>query len=247
MGIVILCAGIKGGTGKTTTTYNLGTLLVEQGFDVLFVDTDDQENLNNWAAMRETVIEEQKAPFHKLRKPLAPLNVVQKSGENIRQWLARESEKHDVTLVDAGGYDSPEMRDGLLVADIWLIPCTVDAFTVQTFKTLDQLVRQANGFRTRPLQGLVFATHGDTGDLSYDRDTLRSSLGQLDNFVVLSTVIRHRKIFKRCANNGVGVNEWPRYSEAERKTLSEVSRLLEESLSYLPPELRDDAADENAA
>ncbi|MBK1668157.1 hypothetical protein CKO28_08920 [Rhodovibrio sodomensis] len=242
MGIMILTAGIKGGTGKTTTAYNLATLLTEKDFDVLLVDTDNQRNLNSWSDIREETRRNPQRPLDKLRKPLPPMNVVMKSGKRIREWFTREAENHDVTIVDAGGYDSTEFREALLATDIWLVPCTVDAFTMQTFGDLDELVEGANSYRTYPLRGLVFATHGDTGDLSYDRETLRMSLeaeGMTENFVVLNTVVRHRKIFKKCADNGVGVNEWPRYSEAERKTLTEMYSLLQEALNYLPAHLRD--------
>lgn len=42
----ITIANQKGGTGKTTTTYNLGIALTQQGYRVLMVDFDPQGNLS---------------------------------------------------------------------------------------------------------------------------------------------------------------------------------------------------------
>ena len=42
----IAIANQKGGTGKTTTTYNLGIALTQQGYRVLMVDFDPQGDLS---------------------------------------------------------------------------------------------------------------------------------------------------------------------------------------------------------
>lgn len=44
----IAIANQKGGTGKTTTTYNLGIALTQQGYCVLMVDFDPQGKGTCW-------------------------------------------------------------------------------------------------------------------------------------------------------------------------------------------------------
>jgi len=43
----------KGGSGKTTTTVNLGAALAEKGLRVLVVDVDPQANATTWYAIRD--------------------------------------------------------------------------------------------------------------------------------------------------------------------------------------------------
>lgn len=51
LGKIVAVAILKGGTGKTTTTLNLGAALTERGWRVLLVDTDHQCSLTSAAGL----------------------------------------------------------------------------------------------------------------------------------------------------------------------------------------------------
>jgi chromosome partitioning protein len=55
---IIAVAVPKGGTGKTTTVFNLGAALAEQGQRVLLVDFDPQGNLTQAAGLRPNDVQE---------------------------------------------------------------------------------------------------------------------------------------------------------------------------------------------
>lgn len=51
---IVACGTLKGGTGKTSVAYNLGGILEEQGYKVLFGDVDPQSNLSDNAGVDTT-------------------------------------------------------------------------------------------------------------------------------------------------------------------------------------------------
>ena len=56
--MIIVCGGIKGGGGKTTTALNLAIMRGLAGFDVLLVDADsiDNGNASDFSAIRDETL-----------------------------------------------------------------------------------------------------------------------------------------------------------------------------------------------
>ena len=50
--MIIVCGGIKGGSGKTTVATNLAVIRAGQGSDVLLIDADDQETSTDFTTQR---------------------------------------------------------------------------------------------------------------------------------------------------------------------------------------------------
>ena len=50
--MIVVCGGIKGGSGKTTVAINLAVIRALDGYDVLLVDADDQETATDFTRQR---------------------------------------------------------------------------------------------------------------------------------------------------------------------------------------------------
>ena len=51
--MILVCGGIKGGSGKTTIATNLTAMRAKAGKDVLLVDADEQESATIFTAIRK--------------------------------------------------------------------------------------------------------------------------------------------------------------------------------------------------
>lgn len=106
--MIILIGSQKGGCGKSTLTINIAAALAKLNKDVIIVDADIQSTSSRWAADRN--------------ENLPKVHCVQKY-ENMKNTLLDLNQRYKFVIVDVAGKDSKELRTGMIVANILLIPC----------------------------------------------------------------------------------------------------------------------------
>lgn len=217
--MIVLTGSVKGGTGKTVTACNLGVERARAGKQVLLVDADaDQGNLNDWAAARS-------------ESGLQPdLTRVLLKGRDTAQQLMRLSEKFDDIVIDCGGFDSQELRQALVVCDVWLIPMKPSQFQIWTLDKLIELRSLALGFRRVPIDGFLLAARASTHPAHDDRSILAAVVEEraLDGFRVLNSVIHERSAYSVAEGLGMGVSELPKPDRGVRAAVAEVQSLYRE-------------------
>lgn len=157
----IAIANHKGGSGKTTTTLNLGCVLRDLGFRVLLIDLDPQGNLSyslgvnnfpftsaDWLIGRTTLSE---TAFEVSGLHLVPADLRLSNLENEIKALGNsqillrkrmEGVSYDFVLIDCPPAFNVYSRNALSVSDFVLIPMLMDVLSIQGTLQMLKIIEQ---------------------------------------------------------------------------------------------------------
>lgn len=181
---IIAMGNLKGGVGKTTTVLNVGTELARAGARVLLVDLDPQASLTQMFSIEVdeehslTAVIGQARPGSKRieeiieevgeRLYLAPSDITlfdseqgllqrPKREEVLRKILVPLDEQFDYAVLDLPPSFGNLVTNGLVAADVLVIPTILDAMAVRGIKLfLTQIGRlEAAGLYVPQILGLV--------------------------------------------------------------------------------------------
>lgn len=216
--MILICGGVKGGTGKTTTAANLGIERARRGAKILLVDADpDQESLTDYIANRDE------------RKAQPSVNVIQVKGTTTSKSLVALSKDYDDVLVDCGGFDSVELRQAVLVCQAWIVPLNPTQMQVWTMPKLKEVLDGANAMRgDSQLTPYLLGMRLSTNSLNRARSDLNAVAQEFEGFGVLATVVHQRAAFERAEALGLSVTELEKPSESDRKAREAVAMLHDE-------------------
>lgn len=205
--MIIVVAGIKGGTGKTTVATNLTVIYAATGKKVLLVDGDEQASASTWAAQRDA-----------LGIPTS-WSTIQLSGKALRAQVERMKPDYDIIIIDVGGRETTSMRAAISVADVCLIPFKPRSLDIWTLGAMKALVSEMLPANPR-LKALAFINQADPkGTDNQDAEEILKDCVEIAH-VPLS--IGTRKSFANAASDGLGVIEM---RIEDRKAIGEVTAL----------------------
>jgi len=191
--MIIVCGGIKGGSGKTTVATNLAVIRSAQGSDVLLIDADDQETATDFTTQRSERLEGE-----------AGYTSIKLTGAAVRNQTLRLKEKYQDIIIDTGGRDTTSQRAALSVADLLLVPFVPRSFDVWTIEKVSDLVgemRQAN----TTLKAFTFINRADPR--GQDNDGAAEVLKESQELQFIEPQLGNRKAFGNAAAGGLAVTE----------------------------------------
>jgi len=193
--MIILIAGEKGGSGKSTIATNVAAGLALTGRDVLLLDADPQRTSALWVERREDSGIEPR------------VHCAEKTGD-LKQSVADLANRYEDVVIDAGGRDSRELRSGLLVTQRVYIPMRPSQADLETSPHVDELVGMAKSMRVDAgPDAYILLAMAPTHHLVTETGQARQILKDLPNLFLASPVICERKVYRDALAEGKGVLE----------------------------------------
>lgn len=173
----------KGGTGKTTSSINIGAGLAKKGFKVLLLDIDSQANLTEGLGIREVEIsvydsirEGKSLPVHSIAENLdlvpssmdllgAEMELVSKIGREqiINKLLKPLRKKYDFIIIDCPPSVGLLTVNAMVASDTILLPLQGEYFAYKGVDRLLGIVQEVQETLNDKLEiGGVFITQLNT-------------------------------------------------------------------------------------
>jgi chromosome partitioning protein len=214
--MIIVCGGIKGGSGKTTVATNLCVMRAHAA-DVLLVDADDQETAFDFTVLR-----------NERRKGDAGYTCIKLSGAALRTETLRLSEKYQDIVIDTGGRDTTSQRAALSVADVLLVPFVPRSFDVWTLEKVATLAGEVRALNQK-LIAYAFLNRADPR--GHDNNEAATVIRDSDALTFLETPLGTRKAFANAGAIGLSVCE---LLPNDPKATGEITTLFERVFNVTP-------------
>lgn len=214
--MIIVCGGIKGGSGKTTLACNLAVMRSLDKMDVLLVDADDQESATEFAALRS-----------ENRGGDPGFTSIKLTGKSVREQILRLSDKYDDIIIDTGGRDTVSQRAAISVADKLLVPFAPRSLDVWTFDRVENLIEEM--LPANPdLESFAFINRAD--HQGHQNTEAEDFLKDSETLKYIPCALGNRKAFASSIADGLGVSE---YKPRDSKAVGEMERLYQDVFAIM--------------
>jgi chromosome partitioning protein len=186
--MITIIGSLKGGSGKSTVTFNLGVWLAMADVNVELIDADPQATLTDVVDVR---MEEGFDP---------PLRLGDKSALTPEHLSGA-----DEILIDVGTSDMDSMRRALQLCDRVVVPVPPSQADIWSTQRYIHLVESTQ--RDKPPEILGFINRGDTHHAVRETNEAAAALVSLQGIRFIKPRLSQRTVFRRSFSEGLAVFE----------------------------------------
>lgn len=186
--MITVIGTLKGGSGKSTLTFNLGVWLAMAGVDVQLIDADPQATLTDVTEVRH-------------EEGFEPRLLVRDRAALSSEGLA----EHEETLIDIGTSDMDAVRTALAACDRVVVPVPPSQADIWSTQRFIHLVRGVE--RRTPVEIIGFINRGDTHHGVRETNEAAAALVALPDIRYIKPRLSQRTVFRRSFSEGLAVFE----------------------------------------
>lgn len=198
--MISVIGSLKGGTGKSTLTFNLAVWLAHAKQRIRLIDADPQATLTDVVEVRS----------EEGYKPPVKVEDARALGPDLAKGV-------DEVLIDVGTADMASLKKALALADRVVMPVPpsqADVWSAQRFITL---AREAAG---EGIQIYSFINRADTNRAVRETDEAAAALVSLGGLEYLKTRLAQRTLYRRSFSEGLAVFEMEPRGKAAQEVRS---------------------------
>lgn len=198
--MITVIGNLKGGTGKSTVTFNLAIWLALNDHDVKIFDLDPQATISDVGDIRE-------------EDEYEPLISISNSLDDLKK--ANEEQ----VLVDIGTADTNAMREAIALTDRIIVPVPPSQADIWSTQRFIKMVMDIRGKENMP-QMLGFVNRADTHIGVRETGEAEEALKMLPHIDLIESRLYQRTTYRRSFSEGLAVFEL----EPKGKAAAEVNK-----------------------
>ncbi len=198
--MITVVGNLKGGTGKSTVTFNLAVWLALNDHDVELFDLDPQATLSDVGDIRE---EDEYEPVITISNSIDAL---------------KKSNKEEI-LIDIGTADTDSMKKAIALTDRIIVPVPPSQADIWSTQRFIKMVLDIRGEDNMP-QMLGFVNRADTHRGVRETGEAEDALKMLPYIDFIETRLYQRTTYRRSFSEGLAVFEL----EPKGKAAAEVNK-----------------------
>jgi chromosome partitioning protein len=207
--MITVVGNLKGGTGKSTVTYNLAVWLTLSRKNAVIFDLDPQRTLTDVVERRE-------------EEGYGPSITVHQDIQRLSGYKAKPVQ----ALVDVGTADMAAMRKALSLADRVLVPVPPSQADIWSTQRFLVVVKKACNGQEMP-EVLGFINRADTHHAVRETAEAEEALDELAGMRRIAVRVHQRTPYRRSFTEGLAVFELEPESKAAKEMLKLATLLYE--------------------